>query len=357
MKIETQKYGLLAKDKEKKVVQIGKEWLSCPSCGSALKEAGAKCEMCGAVQGAQGEAVTSTLSDEELRDKLQAVGRKTTIAKSCAVLFAVAALVTLALRVWLAFIPCLIASVVCFFIRVLSESKTKQLISVNIVRDALSEVFDVEFFEPRNHIESKVVSDAELVYDWNEISGSDLVRGRYKGIPFIFSDIKLVDVQESTDSDGHSQETRTTRFQGQWIILDTKRATPHRVRLRERGQRKLTGSYKKSKSDVETENAAFNEKFEILTGDAHTAFYILTPHFMETIVAADESAAGRTYMCFTGQQAQIAVHTGRDSFELGKGKETKNLAALRQRIQGEVKYITAIVDELMQNQYLFGEEN
>jgi hypothetical protein len=140
-------------------------------------------------------------------------------------------------------------------------------------------------------------------------------------------------------------------------VLEAKKPLAHMLRLRERKQRKLGDGYKKTKDDVDTENEAFNAKFEILTSDPHTAFYVLTPHFMEAIVAADERANARTYLCFMGSKIHIAVDTGRDSFEAKRGADIKNLPALRERIKGEVKYITEIADELLQNKYLFGEEN
>ena len=50
----------------------------------------------------------------------------------------------------------------------------------------------------------------------------------------------------------------------------------------------------------------------------------------------------------------IAVHSFRDSFEFKKGSELKDITTLKQRIQGEIEYITEILDELFQNKYLFG---
>jgi hypothetical protein len=84
-------------------------------------------------------------------------------------------------------------------------------------------------------------------------------------------------------------------------------------------------------------------------------FYVLTPHFMEYIIAADETANARTYFCFAGEKVHIAVDSRRDTFEV-RGADSKDPEMARERIKKEMAYITGILDELLQNHYLFGEE-
>jgi hypothetical protein len=170
-----------------------------------------------------------------------------------------------------------------------------------------------------------------------------------------FSDIHLEDV--TTDSDG--DEHRETVFKGQWLICGLGKKLPATVRIREKLERqgvakRLFGDRANEKSDIVTDNAAFNQQFQIQTDDPHTAFYVLTPHFMEFIVAADMQAHARTYLCFSDDSVQIAIHNGYDSFEIGKNSaEIKDIPVLRQRIQREIGYITSILDELFKNEYLF----
>ena len=45
-----------------------------------------------------------------------------------------------------------------------------------------------------------------------------------------------------------------------------------------------------SQNKVEMESDPFNQQFKVITSDDELAFYILTPQFMEHIVAADEKA-------------------------------------------------------------------
>ena len=295
------------------------------------------------------------LDDGALRVKLRAKSRAVTLTKVLIPLLLIAFVIFLIAGLWPVGLVFLLAAIPCAVVYVRASNATKKLVSDNIVAQALGEVFDVEVYAAGHYIGEDVLRQAGLVYDWNKSNGSDLVSGKYRGVAFAFSDVHLEDEEVSTDGDGNTTTSCTTRFRGQWLVLEAKKPLPHMVRIREREQRRLKGGYRKSKSDVETENAAFNEKFEILTGDPHTAFYILTPHFMEAIVAADERAAGRTYLCFDGQRVHVAVDNGRDSFEVKKGADAKDIDKLRERIRGEIRYIIEIADELLQNQYLFGE--
>jgi len=109
------------------------------------------------------------------------------------------------------------------------------------------------------------------------------------------------------------------------------------------------------KSDLETENAAFNEKYQILTPVPQTVFNILTPHFMEYIVNTDKQAGAQTCFNFTGNEVHIALFNRRDLFEV-YAKEIlrgKSIAEIRMRIREDVKNITDVIDELLINDYLF----
>jgi hypothetical protein len=73
---------------------------------------------------------------------------------------------------------------------------------------------------------------------------------------------------------------------------------------------------------------------------------------MEYIIAADEAANARTYFCFAGEKVHIAVDSRRNTFEV-RGADRKNPETARERIKKEMTYITAILDELFQNDNLF----
>lgn len=229
-----------------------------------------------------------------------------------------------------------------------------------MIKDVLSETFELSGYTASCHIKESEIKQTGLVNGWNTLSGSDLARGTYRGVRFSFSDIHLEKVKKLDDKD------RTTLFKGQWLICELHREVPQPLKLRERS---IENTYDKllpplrtldpvwQKSDAETENAAFNKKFQIITPDPHTAFYVLTPHFMEQILALDNRADARTYMHFCGKQAHIALHNGRDLFEPNEKElaspTPKSIAALRETLKKDAKYITGTIDALLENEYLF----
>ena len=67
-----------------------------------------------------------------------------------------------------------------------------------------------------------------------------------------------------------------------------------------------------SQNKVEMESDPFNQQFKVITSDDELAFYILTPQFMEHIVAADEKVDGYTKIEFENSRVTKT--------DAGKGK-------------------------------------
>ena len=96
---------------------------------------------------------------------------------------------------------------------------------------------------------------------------------------------------------------------------------------------------------IKTESEAFNQRFMIQSQSQHDAFYILTPHMMEYILSMDAKGGGDTYMRFLREgKVHIAINSGRNAFEMGS--LNTDVAALRQKFVGEIRYVTDIIDEL-----------
>lgn len=234
-------------------------------------------------------------------------------------------------------------------------AKMKGFMGSAVTLPVLNEIFDVEGYRPNGHLPSNWISSAGLVDDWTEISGSDYIEGSYKGVNILYSDLHLWHTETGTDSDGDSYESAVTDFKGQWLICDFGKELAATVRLIERKSgTKWQRTTDLSKSDIETENIEFNKKYRIITGDGHTAFYLLTPHFMERLVAANEAANASTHFCFGNGIVHIALYSGRDSFEL-KGVKLNDMESVRQKFRGDMKYMTDIMDELLLNDRLFKE--
>lgn len=241
---------------------------------------------------------------------------------------------------------CIVAVLGLIYLRYNEEAKG--LISDCITAGALKEVFDWVEYNHKGYVNPDDIRASELIPRWRDCKGSDLVAGEYRGLRLRFSDIELT----HTEGGGKNKKT-VTDFKGQWLVLElTKRLDAH-LRVIERGQ----PSRLSTKSDIETENMEFNKKFQIKTDDPHTAFLILTPHFMEYINQMDFKARhAKTSLWFSNNCVHIALHNYLDLFEPGGIFKPENFFALRDRINDQISYITGIVDELMLNDYLFGRD-
>jgi len=362
MNDEVPKKNGAANGKEGNVVVIGKEWPPCPSCATPCKPKDMRCLSCGHDLTPGGAGAASCFSEQELAERLRSLSlRKKLMTLFFVICLAVAAVAVISLFKWL-LVVLIIAAIAAVVFWILSWSAGAQIVhmlKVNIVRTALSGVFAECEYAPTGHVAGSDIRAAGLIDGWDVSSGNDHVRGKYKGHSIEFSDVHLEKESTYTDNDGNEHSKYKTIFKGQWMTCKLNRTLDSMVRVREKAG--LWGFAKnklgvRAKGSIETENDAFNHQFEILSSDPHTAFYVLTPHFMEYITAADRQANGRTFLCFSGDTVHIAVHNGRDSFEVrGRGSEIKNLPALRQRMQREIKYITSILYELLQNDRLFAQ--
>jgi hypothetical protein len=182
------------------------------------------------------------------------------------------------------------------------NNKIKSFVKNNIARTVLSETIRLDSYSPGASIGPGLIKASKLVkYDVSGTASSDLITGNYRGVNICFSDVHL---QENRKIEGET--VCETVFRGQWLILELNKNIQGELRLRER---RIGDKPSKTKSDIETENTEFNQKYQILTDNPHTAFLILTPHFMEYIIKMDARAKANTSMCFdsAGGKSKVQV--------------------------------------------------
>ncbi|HWQ75804.1 MAG TPA: DUF3137 domain-containing protein [Syntrophomonas sp.] len=226
--------------------------------------------------------------------------------------------------------------------------RTKQLTAL-IAETVIREVFGADSrYDAFGHIPEECVAATGFVDDYEHIYGSDFVRGHYRGVPIMFSDVRLTrtDREYNTETKKY-EEQEVDLFKGNWLVADFDRelaAAPLTVLERRSG----SGS-------IQMESEAFNRQFSVYCADAHTAFYILTPHFMERLAAVDEAADGQSCFHFANNRLQIAVQTKRDLFEADTFK-APDVASLRTRFQHEIRQMTDVLDAMLAHERLFGPE-
>lgn len=233
------------------------------------------------------------------------------------------------------------------------EAKIKELVGQYIVKGILAEKIDIVEYSPTRYINNKFVRNCSILPGYDKISGSDYISGNYRGRKFIYCDLLLESENKGTSN--------TTQFQGHLIKMELGKDINGFVRIKERkSPRKSNGFLAglfgtgSSYNSIETENAAFNDQFEVKASDDHLAFYILTPQFMESVMRLDKLANGHTKIEFRGTSVVLALNNGRDSFEVNKIlRSRRRLEKYRQRFREELEIILGVFDEVLTKENLF----
>lgn len=226
-----------------------------------------------------------------------------------------------------------------------ARGEMRNYLGGTVIPVVLSQVFEDLEYEKNGYIDGGLIKSVDMSFPFrfDDVIGSDHVRGTYRGVHVELSDIRLMTVSTytATDKDGNprTEEKRKTVFQGQWLILDFHKELSADLCVFE-GGRKRSGQ-------IETESTAFNEKFGISCDSAHDAFYILTPHMMEHLMTMDQRTGGNIYLHFLKEgKVHAAVNSGRDHFEAGSLEYVK-VSELLRRFRDEVWYVTDLIDTLL----------
>lgn len=148
--------------------------------------------------------------------------------------------------------------------------------------------------------DSLVVNSGEYKYFKSE----DQLSGTLYAVPFSYSDV----VTQYLKRNGKKSEIRTI-FSGQVMRFtlpeDFKWSFGHLQIFEKEFLSNLKGRTAPYK--VQTENEAFNRRFEIFAADEHNAFYLLTPRMLEQIARFADFANCQIALTFVGMSLYVAV--------------------------------------------------
>lgn len=101
---------------------------------------------------------------------------------------------------------------------------------------------------------------------------------------------------------------------------------------------------------IRLEDPRFEKMYEVYGSDQVEARYLLTPTFMERVVALGQTAGRKPpEFCFTGENLMIAVPTTKDQFEGGSVFRTLNDPKRVQDLVSEIGIVFDIIDTLKLN--------
>ena len=105
------------------------------------------------------------------------------------------------------------------------EQKLKNLVGTHMVKDILAERIQVEEYVPNLSPKTTVLKECRILPSYNEICGTDYVKGTYRDVQLQYCDLTL------RDDDG---ETCSKVFCGYWLNLVLKEALDGYIMIKKR---------------------------------------------------------------------------------------------------------------------------
>jgi hypothetical protein len=223
----------------------------------------------------------------------------------------------------------------------------------DVVEAILKGIFDELYFDPKSGIPESTIKATGMMQLGNRYSSDDYIKGKYKGTDFEQSDVCIQ--QETSDSEGHS--STTTYFKGRWMIFGFNKDFAADLQVRESGfhYAKKKGGWFAPKEEkmnkLELEDAEFNKDFDVFAQNEQEAYYILTPHIMQSIKTLRDRTNGKLILCFSASKLHVGVNNNENAFEPPIFKKLD--VNVINSIYDEINVITRFVDELKLDRNLY----
>lgn len=154
----------------------------------------------------------------------------------------------------------------------------------------------------------------DLLPHYDNSDTEDHLQGSYKEVPFQSMELRLV--KKSRSSRGGSSET--TVFKGIAIQIKIQKAFSGKTLVKKDGG--LLGNFLGGKfgalQRVSLEDPEFEKRFEVYSSDQIEARYLLSPSFMERLLALTKVFGGSQLECsFFQDSLLILVHSNKNRFE------------------------------------------
>lgn len=189
--------------------------------------------------------------------------------------------------------------------------KKRKAYKRDVVDVVLKSYFDDYEYHFEEGLSKSRVQDTKLVRCGNIYQSDDYIRSSYKGVEFEFSDVRI---KKRVKTGKHT--TTITYFSGQWIIIKNKIKLQAPLYVVDRNlsssMAQNSSLFETSIPKVELESIEFNQEFHVYTNHAHDAFYVLTPDFIEKLIAIHREDVS---FYISGEEIHIAIYSRENLFE------------------------------------------
>ena len=219
----------------------------------------------------------------------------------------------------------------------------------NVLKDMIMSFVENGEFDPGRGLSEGIVYSTEFLKKADVFTTEDYLSGKMDGVSFVSSDVKLQERHVEHTKNG-TRTTYVTYFLGRVFRFEFNKSFDGYLQVLEKGSPKKRRGY----SIIKLESVDFNKIFRTFSTSEHTAFYVLTPHFMEALRGFEENNRGNISFSFIGNYLYIGINNFRDTFELKMFKELNS--STFEEFKRELFVIKEIVTELRLNNDIFKKE-
>ena len=318
---------------------------SCRLCGGILKPRARRCSTCGAdlsliIAPHTSDTAEQSLCDTTISEKLVMLNKKLSVFSIVGFIFIGCGVVAFSFAqrtdsggLHVLAIFSVLIGIACFAKRQQYYNEKKTLISERVVWAMLADNFELIEYNATETFSDEQFQASQLRWGWGPISGNDLMKARYKGVDFEFSDVRLMGSVGNEDSQ---------TYKWQWMIIDLHRKIPKPLMVSELESKGSFGYF--NKRDRQPQIVG---KFNVLCESPDIASQALTPEFVNFLFMANAPQ----HLLFEGKTVHYGRLTGLDFFE--PCKNIRDIPAVRERIQMEIDWIKQIIDGFILIEYLF----
>jgi hypothetical protein len=225
-------------------------------------------------------------------------------------------------------------------------SKLSKMFKQEVLTGLIDTFVDNGYFDPNAGLSQAQVYNTEFLKRADRFHSEDFLSGSMEDVQFVSSDVKLEEKHVRHTKNG-TETYYETYFLGRVFIFEFNKSFDGYLQVLESNHPTRNRGYKK----VKLESVQFNKKFRTYATNEHSAFYVLTPHFMEALMKFEQENKGRIYFSFIDNLLYIGINNFKDTFEL------RMFRKLDDRIFDEFKrdllVIKDVITELKLNRNIF----
>ena len=231
----------------------------------------------------------------------------------------------------------------------LTVTRYKRLCKDNLMKELLEDSYASVSYREKEGFSEEEIAASGMIMMGNSFESTNLVKGERGDISF-----EMADVTVSRQTPSGKGYNTITFFDGCWMTFHLNKSFGTTIQIREKG---FSGNQriapdKKPLSLLSVENKEFNRFFRVYAEDEERARYILSPLFIEAVLAINCSLQGDLMLALMDDTVHFAIHGIKRDLDTILPDEVDRRTLKREMLL-DVSMITDFVDRLAEDETLF----